>query len=82
MEAKDTTGCGDNFVAGFIHSVLRGKALWCARFCLCNRRPSIPLEIGGHMAVRSLGRWRNSLEAQTGEDLTLTGGKYEQSNGS
>ena len=47
VEAKDTTGCGDNFVAGFIHSVLRGKTLMdCARFA-CATAPSIPWRIGG-----------------------------------
>ena len=63
VEAKDTTGCGDNFVAGFIHSVLRGKALMdCAR-CACATGVINSLEIGGHMAVRSLGQVEEFLRS-------------------
>lgn len=53
VEARDTTGCGDNFVAGFIHSVLKGLPLQeCARFA-CAVGAVNSQEIGGHMAVRS-----------------------------
>lgn len=53
IEAKDTTGCGDNFVAGFIHSVLKGKTLSeSARFA-CAAGAVNSTRIGGHMAVRS-----------------------------
>ncbi len=53
VEAKDTTGCGDNFVAGFIHCVLKGRSLQeSARFA-CAAGAINSLEIGGHMAVKS-----------------------------
>lgn len=53
VEAKDTTGCGDNFAAGFIHCVLAGQSLAeSARFG-CAAGAINAREIGGHMAVRS-----------------------------
>lgn len=53
VNARDTTGCGDNFVAGFIHSVLKGKSLKeSARFA-CAAGAINSQEIGGHMAVKS-----------------------------
>lgn len=53
IEAKDTTGCGDNFVAGFIHSVLKGRTLKeSARFA-CAVGAVNSTQIGGHMAVKS-----------------------------
>ncbi|MCD2493215.1 PfkB family carbohydrate kinase [Lacrimispora sp. NSJ-141] len=50
---NDTTGCGDNFVAGFLHMLLKGKShKECARFaCGCGALNS--QELGGHSAVRS-----------------------------
>ena len=53
VKARDTTGCGDNFVAGFIHSILKGTSLReSARFA-CATGAINSLEVGGHMAVKS-----------------------------
>lgn len=53
IEVKDTTGCGDNFVAGFIHSILKGSTLKeSARFA-CAAGAVNSTQIGGHMAVKS-----------------------------
>lgn len=53
VQPKDTTGCGDNFMAGFIHSILCGKSLYeSARFA-CAAGAVNSLETGAHMAVKS-----------------------------
>lgn len=53
VEAKDTTGCGDNFVAGFIHSILEGKSLPESVDFACAAGAINSQETGGHRAVRS-----------------------------
>lgn len=52
-EVKDTTGCGDNFTAGFIHYVLKGYGMYeCAEFA-CAVGAVNAGAIGGHMGVKS-----------------------------
>lgn len=53
VEPKDTTGCGDNFVAGFIHSVLSGKCLMESATFACAAGAINSLKMGGHRAVKS-----------------------------
>lgn len=51
VKALDTTGCGDNFVAGFIHGLLKGwnhKA--CVRFA-CAAGAVNAMSYGGHLGV-------------------------------
>lgn len=51
VEAVDTTGCGDNFVAGFIHGLLKG---WSHRECVrfaCAAGAVNALSYGGHLGV-------------------------------
>ncbi len=50
---KDTTGCGDNFVAGFIHSILEEKTLLESAKFACAAGALNSLEIGGHTVIRS-----------------------------
>ena len=54
VDAVDTTGCGDNFSAGFITGVLQGRSLFeCAR--LGNAAGALnATQIGAHGAVRSI----------------------------
>ena len=63
VDAKDTTGCGDNFVAGFIHSILRGKSLKDSAKFACAAGALNSLEIGGHMAVKNEQQVEQFLEA-------------------
>lgn len=66
VKPKDTTGCGDNFAAGFIHSVLEGKNLReSARFA-CAAGAVNSLEIGGHRAVRSMEQMKAFMK-RTGQ---------------
>lgn len=53
IEPKDTTGCGDNFIAGFIHCLLKEKEPeeCCLFACACGALNS--LEIGAHMCIKS-----------------------------
>lgn len=51
VDAVDTTGCGDNFVAGFIHGVLEGMPhRECVRFA-CATGAVNALSYGGHLGV-------------------------------
>ena len=59
VEPKDTTGCGDNFVAGFIHSILEGKSLYDSAKFACAVGAVNSQATGGHRAVRS----REQIEA-------------------
>ncbi|WP_343210113.1 carbohydrate kinase family protein [Anaerolentibacter hominis] len=53
IEPVDTTGCGDNFVAGFTHCLIRGKSLReCADFA-CGVGALNALGIGAHLTVKS-----------------------------
>lgn len=63
VKAEDTTGCGDNFVAGFIHCVLRGDSLYdCARFA-CAAGAVNALSVGAHMAVKGEGQIQKFMES-------------------
>ena len=63
VKAEDTTGCGDNFVAGFIHSVLKGESLYeCAQFA-CAVGAINALEIGAHMAVKNEQQIQKFIES-------------------
>lgn len=51
VKAVDTTGCGDNFVAGFIHGLLRG---WTHRECVrfaCAAGAVNAMSYGGHLGI-------------------------------
>ena len=51
VKAVDTTGCGDNFVAGFIHGLLRGwTPMECVRFA-CAAGAVNAMSYGGHLGI-------------------------------
>lgn len=53
IQPKDTTGCGDNFAAAFIHSRLAGKAhKECAEFA-CAAGALNSQGVGAHVYIRS-----------------------------
>lgn len=68
---KDTTGCGDNFVAGFIHSVLEGKTLSESAKFACAVGAVNSRETGGHRAVRNKGQIQEFMKTAVQRNLTL-----------
>ena len=67
IRPKDTTGCGDNFVAGFIHGILQGWDHRAAvRFaCACGALNA--LSAGAHSGVRNEKQVMDFLENQLQE---------------
>lgn len=61
VDVKDTTGCGDNFAAGFIHSILAGKSLYDSALFACAAGAVNSMETGGHMGVKSLEQVENFM---------------------
>ncbi|WP_033125624.1 carbohydrate kinase family protein [Eubacterium sp. ER2] len=49
----DTTGCGDNFVAGFIHSILKGMSLEEGARFACAAGALNAQMLGGHIGIVS-----------------------------
>lgn len=53
VKAVDTTGCGDNFSAGFIHAVLEGRSA-CEALSFASAAGALnAMKLGAHAAVRS-----------------------------
>lgn len=64
VEAIDTTGCGDNFVAGFVHALLKGKNLREAGEFACAAGAINALGAGAHRMIMSEEQVYSFMEQQ------------------
>ncbi len=69
IDPVDTTGCGDNFVAAFLHGLLKGmEPEECAEFA-CGAGALNSQGIGAHLHIRSEGQIREFMASAKKREL-------------